>query len=211
METLKEYYSYENDLDGVTELFENLSRELKIIHSNNMVVPNLNSNEIVFGESMLYKTIKRSDNFELEKRNNILSLAKIITGIYLSSGTEFKDFSQVKDEWFIENFDNIFSTINYPNFDKEYFESIFLEGQNTYYSDYIDRKRQSESLDGKSNVQGYRKVLRNAGSNLYEDLSDIDSNIRDKNANLQTAFNPLLIGLSLTIITVLFIMFILVN
>ena len=75
-----------------------------------------------------------------------------------------------------------------------------------YYCDYLDRKRQSDSLQGKSNVVGYKKVLRNAGSILYEDLSDEESNIKEKNANIQTAFNPLLVIASLAIITILLIM-----
>lgn len=211
METLREVYSYDNNLDEVVDVFEKISRELKIIHSNKMIVPDLNSKEIYFGESMFFKNIRQSDGFEAEKRKNILSLAKIMIGIYLSSGTGFKDFSLVNDEWFVDNLDTIFDTIKYEDFDKEYFSSIFLDGKNYYYSDYLDRKRQSEALQGNNNIHGFTKVLRNAGSNLYEDLSDIENEeeVKEKNANIQISFNPLLIGISIAIITVLLIMFVL--
>ncbi len=211
METLKDSLLYEQDLDLVPEMFEKMFRELKIIHSNGMIVPNINSEEIVFGGSMLFKTIKQPTNFDEQKRKNILSLSKIMIGTYLSLETGFRDFSAVDDKWFIDNFETIFNTMNYKDFDKEYFESVFLDGKNYYYSDYLDRKRQGESLQGNSNIQGYKKVLRTAGSSLYEDLSDEEITVKEKNANLQTAFNPLLIGISVALITVLTIMLILVN
>lgn len=211
METLKDSMQYEHDFDDIPELYEKLFRELKVIHSNNMVVPEINSEEIIFGKSMMFKSIKKPSNFEVEKRNNILSLSKLMIGSYLSLGTGFKDFSSVDNEWFKDNIDNIFSTMNYEDFDKEYFEVVFLEGKNYYYSDYLDRKRQGETLQGNRNVQGYKKVLRTAGSNLYEDLSDEEDIIKEKNANMQTAFNPLLIAASIAIIAVLVIMIVLIN
>ena len=212
--TLKFAYSDDNNIDDVTEVFEAIFRELKIIHSNNHVVHNLDSNKIYFGKSTFFSEndYGTSYNFEAEKRENILSLAKIMIGIYLSNKNGFRDYSEVNTEWFVNNFDTIFEVFNYPDFDKEYFSSIFLEGKDYYYSDYLDGKRQSEALQGNSNIHGYTKVLRNAGSSLYEDLSEIDNSIiKEKNANIQTTFNPLLIGISIAIITLLFIMFVLVN
>ena len=210
MNTLRAYYTYEQEFDSISELYENLSRQLKIIHSNNMVVSDITSDEIYLGDSMAFKPVKDLENFEVKKRENILSFAKLMIGTYLSLKTGFKDFSHVEDQWFIDNFDSIFSAINEENFDKEYFELIFKEGKNYYYSDYLDRKRQSESLEGKSNIQGYKKVLRTAGSELYQNLED-EIEIKEKNANIHISFNPLLIGISLTIITILLIMLALVN
>ena len=209
MESLKTYFSYENDFDDVSELYENLSRQLKIIHSNNMIVPNMNSDEITLGDSIAFKA-EKSNDFEAKKRENIVSFAKLMIGTYLSKSTGFKDFSNVDDNWFISNFDSIFDAINEENFDKEYFSSVLLEGKNYYYSDYLDRKRQSESLEGKSNIQGYRKVLRTAGSELYQNLDD-EIEIQEKSANMHISFNPLLIGVSVAIIAVLTIMLILIN
>ena len=209
METLRTHFSYENDLDSASELFENLSRQLKIIHSNNMVVPSVNSDEIYLGESMAFKPV-HTDDFQIIKRQNIVSFSKLMIGTYLSIKTGFKDFSNVDDQWFVDNFDSIFQTINEENFDREYFSSVLLEGKDYYYSDYLDRKRQSESLEGKSNIQGYKKVLRTAGSELYQNLED-EIEIKEKNANIKVTFNPLLIGISLAIITILLIMLALVK
>ena len=215
MGTLKDYFSYELDSEELSSVFEDLSRQLKIIHSNNMVVPDLTSNEIIFNQKLSFKTIEPSNNFEAEKRNNIIAFAKIIIGSYLSIGTGFIDFSLVDNSWFIENFDTIFSTVHEENFDEEYFRSVFLEGKNYYYSDYLDRKKQSEALQGKSNIQGYRKVLRNAGSSLYEEMSgeyeDNEDEIKEKNANLKVLFNPMLIGIMFVIITFVLIIISLMN
>lgn len=210
METLRTYFSYENDIDNVSELFENLSRQLKVIHANNMVVPNINSDETYLGESMAFRTVKAGEDFQAKKRQNIISFSKLMIGTYLSLKSGFKDFSNVDDSWFLDNFDTIFQTINEENFDKDYFYSVLKEGKDYYYSDYLDRKRQSESLEGKSNIQGYRKVLRTAGSELYQELDD-EIEIKEKNANIKITFNPLLIGISLAIITILLIMLALVN
>ena len=81
--TLKFAYSDDNNIDDVTEVFEAIFRELKIIHSNNMVVHNLDSNKIYFGKSTFFSEndYGTSYNFEAEKRENILSLAKIMIGM----------------------------------------------------------------------------------------------------------------------------------
>ena len=210
METLRTHFSYENDLDNVSELFENLSKQLKIIHSNNMAVSQVNSDEIFLGESMAFKPIKESGDFQAKKRQNIVSFSKLMIGTYLSLKTGFKDFSNVDDQWFIDNFDDIFNTINEKDFDRDYFSSVLLEGNDYYYSDYLNRKRQSESLEGKQNIHEYRKVLRTAGSELYQDL-DEEEDIKEKAGNIQITFNPLLIGISIAIITVLLIMYALVK
>ena len=206
METLREHFSYEKDYDELPELFESLSRQLKIIHNNNMIIPKLNSDVIIMGDSMAYKPIRQDEDNPNEKRRNLLDLNKLMIGTYMSLESGFKDFSQVDDSWFLENLDGIFDSLHYNDFDKEYFSSVFLEGNDDYYCDYLDRKRQSESLQGKSNVVSYKKVLRNAGSNLYEDLSEEESNIKEKNANIHAEFNPLLVIVSLAILTILLIM-----
>ena len=209
METLKDYFSYENDIDEVSNVFEDLSRQLKIIHSKDMYIPNLSSEEIMIDSDVSFDNMTFSESIDVDKRKNILSLAKIMIGTYLSMNTGFKDFSSVDDKWFIDNLDSIFDTINVENFDKDYFSSIFLEGNNMYYSEYLDKKRQGEKLQGTSNVQGYRKVLRNAGSSLYQEMDD-QIDIKEKAANIQTNFNPLLIGFSLAVITVLVIAVVLI-
>lgn len=212
METLNDFFLYENDLDSVSEIYEELSRQLKIIHSNNMIVNNINSKSITYDDNLNFEDISSPSNFEADKRNNIISLAKMMIGTYLSLGTGFKDFSSVDDSWFTDNLDNIFETIVIKDFDKEYFESIFVDGNNYYYSDYLDRKRQSESLQGNSNIQAYKKVLRNAGSSLYEEMEEQEEITNSKNsANIHVSFNPLLIALSIAVVTIIIMMIVLIN
>ncbi len=211
METLKSYFLYEKNTDGVSEIYENLSRQLKAVHARETVVANMNSDEIVLDETPAFHP-EMPFNYPVEKRYNIKALAKMMIGTYLSLGTGFKDFSSVDDSWFIDNLDTIFDTIHEENFDKEYFASVFLEGKDDYYSDYLDRKRQAAALQGKSNEKGFVKELKTAASALYEDLSNQEENTNEKTAaNMQIAFNPLLIGISLAIVSILFIMLALVN
>ena len=140
-------------------------------------------------------------------RHYIVNVSNVYNHMYFRK--HFKDIYDiwVKDKknhyWIFKDTTDYFveTTNPYDNFDKEYFYSVFFEGKDDYYSDYLDRKKQSESLQGKSNLQEFRKVLRTAGSSLYEDQEEQE--VKEKNANIQIAFNPLLIGLSLTILSIL--------
>ena len=77
---------------------------------------------------------------------------------------------------------------------------------------YRDRWKSGCSSHWKSNEKGFVKELKTAASALYEDLSDQEENTNEKTAaNIQIAFNPLLIGISLAIVSILFIMLALVN
>ena len=205
---LEELFLYDKDVD-LSEIYENLSRQLKVMHSNNIVVKNMNSYNIMYDKDISFNEYGQSDNFEKEKQDNIVTLSKIMLGFLLSKNNTFRDYSNINTEWFIDNFDNIFSIINEENFDKEYFHSVLIDKESTYYSDYLDYKRNKEELSGKSNVQGYKKVLKTAASSLYSDDSYEDNNdIKDKSAMISTAFNPILIS-GIIIILFIFITFIL--
>ena len=70
METLREHFSYEREFDELPELFESLSRQLRIIHNNNMIIPRLNSDEIIMGGAMSYNPVRQeNDNPEIKRRN----------------------------------------------------------------------------------------------------------------------------------------------
>ena len=47
METLKEYFLSNNDYSNLPNIFSNLSKQLKIIHDNGMVIPLLNSDLVI--------------------------------------------------------------------------------------------------------------------------------------------------------------------
>lgn len=213
METLSQYFLYNNDYANVKNIFVNLSRQLKIIHEHEMIIPNLNSESIVVDDDFSFSKMEESDNFSLDQRRNMVSFAKMILGTYLSLSTGFKDFSNVNDEWFINNIDDICSSITDENFDSQYFKSVFLEGNNDYYSDYVDKKNQEESLSSKSNVQGYKKVLTNAASKLYQEqvFDEDDLDIDQKKAAINSIFYPLLLGGALLFTLTLLIIFKIIN
>lgn len=207
---IKDYVTYEDV--NISSLFDILSKQLKIVHNNNYVVNNLNCDGIYVNDNMSFKNIRPASNYEKEKRENIIALSKIMIGTVLSKGTTFRDFSSVDNDWFTNNFDSIFSVINEEDFDKDYFYSVFFEGQNMYYSDYLNEKKKKEELSGRENVNSYRKVLRTAASSLYEDLSDDNTNVQEKSALISTSFNPiLLISISAVIFLIITIFILLIN
>ena len=206
---LGEYFSYNDENTDISSIFEELSRQLKIIHSHEMVVPNLSSKSISCDDDYRFVDIDEPYNFELQKKENIRSLAKLMLGTYLSIGNGFKDFSFVDDEWFSKNITDILKSISTDNFYDDYFESVFVDGNNEYYSDFIDRKRQDEDLNHRSNINGFKKVLRTAASSLYEEEEYQENDIQ-KNASINSIFYPLLIGSSL-LITLLIVLLIKIN
>jgi len=207
---LNEYVMYEN-ID-VSSFFDNISKKLKTIHNNGLIVRNLNCNQIRIDDDLSFENIGESQNFEQEKRENLITLSKIMIGLVLSTGNTFRDFSYVDDDWFIKNFDNIFSVININDFDKEYFNSLYFEGKDMYYCDYLAEKKKQEELAGRENVNSYRKVLRTAASSLYQDMSEEDiSDIQEKSALISTSFNPILLISISAIILILTIFLLLIN
>lgn len=203
MDTLKSYFMYENDTSNISDIFNNLSKQLKIIHSHGMVVPNLSSESIVVDEdyNLSFDNMEYAEDndFVSQKRRNIVDLAKIILGAYLSLETGFRDFSTVDDEWFAKNVDGINEAIIAEGFEKDYYIELF-SGSNEYYSDYLDRMKQMNNLSGSQNVNSYKKVLRTAASSLYEDASEeVPEVVESKTASISAYFYPILVGLSLLV------------
>ena len=197
METLNQYFAYSDDYSNINNIYINLSRQLKIIHEHSMVVPNLTGESVVYDEDFSFTAMEPSDNFEVDKRQNIVSLGKIMLGAYLSLSTGYRDFSGVDDEWFSSNIDSICSSITSDEFESQYYIDVFSNGSNDYYCDYVDRVKQNESLGAQSNVQGFKKVLKTAASSLYQEQvfdEEDDLSIERKSASLNTIFYPLLIG-----------------
>jgi hypothetical protein len=215
METLNQYFTYENDYSSLNDIFINLSRKLKFIHEDNMIIPRLNGDSILYDDGTFSFTDQEStDNVVVGKRKNIISLAKIMLGAYLSLSTGFKDFSNVDDAWFLENLEDICSSITSEDFERDYFRELLLEGKDEYYSDYYDRKKQNESLSERSNVQGYKKVLKTAASSLYEEQvfdEEDDLNIEKKTASINIMYFPILIGGLITFGVFLYLMINLIN
>ena len=220
METLKEKFIYEFNPDNLADMFEKLFRKLHAIHFDGKYIPNLSMANIAFDDNNNVHLVNATpiENVKEIKGQNIRALAKIMIGCYLSQGTLFNDLSYTDDSWFVDNLDTIFQCINYPSVDKEYFYSIFVDKKDEYYSDYLNNKREHNSLAGLQE-KGFVKTLKTAASMLYNDNSkELEQDIQQKDetnwkmsAKLHTAFNPLLIGVSIATIAVITIMAILLN
>ena len=217
MPTLREHFTYDSDVDlnKVPQDFKVLSDKLEIIHSRHAVVRPLNSDTIDYG-NLEFETIAKPINFEQEKEGNIVSLGKIMVGCYVSNQTGFRDFSDVKDDWFRANNDDVFEVFHYKDFDKEYFGPLF-EGNIVYFSDYIDKKRQAEQLSGLSKSNNKVKMLHNPNipteyyANSDDSITYVEKNKSDIAARLHMVFNPLLIGISIAAISIIVTMIILLS
>lgn len=209
METLNQYFAYYDDdeYSHVNEIFSSISREMKKIHEQGMYIPNLSGDSIVCNDdySFSFTEMAESDNIELDKRKNIIAIGKMLVGAYLSLPLGYNDYSLMPDEFFTKETDNICSSISSDKFNSEYIISLFSEGSNEYYSDYLDRKKQNESLNSSSNVRGFAKVLSNAASSLYQEqvFDEEDLSVEQRKASLNVIFYPLLIGCALILTVVL--------
>lgn len=210
METLNQYFSYNKDYNDMINAYRVLYKKMKIIHDNGMQVPYIDSNHILYDGSFSFDSMVLSQNIEVGRRENLLSLTKLFLGTYLSLSTEFRDFSQVDDEWVSTNLNSINDSITEEYYPKEYFSSVLLNGENLYYSDYLDKIEKENSYNTISNKNSYKKVLTNVGSSLYQDNSmnmDIDnevSSIEKKSAFINIMFYPVLI---ISVLLVCFILY----
>lgn len=205
MESLKEKFLYEYNPDILSSMFEMLFEQLKDTHLKNDYIPDLNMGNIVFDKGVKLDNKIKSDNIEEDKGQNIRALAKIMIGCYLSQGVYFNDLSHIDDSWFEEHLSEIFKCVNYEDFDEEYFRSVLIDKKNYYYSDYLKRKRQKKQLEGADVSE-----IHESGIRLTKNNGAASKSI-DEDAKLQALFNPLLIGFSIAIISVIILMVILLN
>ena len=210
MELLRDRLLYDYNPENFPRMFSGLFDELKSLHFQGKYVPWLNINSIAINDDnkAYFVNSVKSDNVSEDSKKNIKALAKIMIGCYMRQGTNLNDLSITEDEWFKKNLNTIFSCIVYEDFDKEYFQSV-LDGNSTYYSDYLREKRQAEQLNGAMSY-GHSKVLSNGKNMLPKDGQT--TNRQDRiGANMSVAFNPLLIGMTIAILAVITIMAILLN
>ncbi len=200
METLKDYFSYEMDSSNIDGVIENLSRQMKIIHEHGLVIPSLSCDSVSFDNNFSFESMSKPINFEVEKKENIIALCKIMIGAYISIGSGFRDFSSLDSKWFSDNIGDICSSVAMSDYNTEYLSSIFLSGGDEYYSDFLDKYRQRERLSSRGSVQTYTKALRNAASEFYQDQSLLPPESiseEKKNASINIIFYPLLVGSTL--------------
>ncbi len=212
MQTLTDYFSYNNDYTEVGKVFYNLSKKMKEAHNNGMAILYFSSNNIIYDNGFKFAYQDNFNNYNVEKRENSLSFAKLMLGTYLSLSTGFKDFSNVSTEWFQLNLNDICSSVNQGNDFYNYFNNVFNLGSDEYYCDYLDKKMQERRLDGASNTNSYRKVLSNAASAFYEQSDEEENSdlfdYNNKTALINKLFYPSLLFCSLIIIVSILYLFI---
>ena len=202
METLEQYFSYCKDCD-ISFIFYQLYKKMKIIHSNGMYVPLVDSTHVFYDGDFSFDSISLSDDIASDKKRNILSLTKLFLGTYLSLSTEFRDFSSVNTDWFCQNMNDIDSIITGDDFLPEYFHSVFLDNADNYYCDFIDEWKKNRNSPGLNH--GYKKVLSNSGSKFYQDQPEPikDVIVEKRAAFINYLFYPVLI-LSLVLLGFVF-------
>ena len=130
------------DVD-INDTFLSLYKRLKIINSNGLSVVNLDANHIKMNKEGSfdfeghYVLTDRGDN------SNLIDLTKMFLGSFYNKGTSFKDLSHHSLDRIKDNLDEISSTINDTEYDREYFERVF-DGEIIYYQDYLEKKKENK-------------------------------------------------------------------
>ena len=85
-ETLRQYLTYNKDVNLIENVFINLDRQLKYLHQNGYCVSELNSDTIVLESdkyssnqnqgTFMFTSIARTNNINGDFTNNILDLSK---------------------------------------------------------------------------------------------------------------------------------------
>lgn len=194
-ETLRQYLTYNKDINLIENVFVNLDRQLKYLHQNGYYVSELNSDTIVFESdkyssnqnqgTFMFTSIAKSNNSNVDFTNNILDLSKLAIGAYISTENGFCDYSRLSTDYIKKYFKEI--SIYLPN--SEYFSNVLIDNNFDYYNDYI----QMSSGNSRSNSMQKTKV--NEYGKMY--VSE------DNAAFIQIVFYPVIIISIITIIAVL--------
>ncbi len=195
-ETLRQYLTYNKDINEIDQIFRNLDSQLKYLHAHGYYVNELNSDTILLEKNkidsssnysvFMFSTIAKSQNSKVDFPNNILSLSKLAIGAFLSFDNGFTDYSQLDTDYIKKYFKEI--AIYIPN--NEYFANVILNGDTSrYYSDYTNQVG--------SNSKG--KAVQKAKATEYGKMYSND----DEAAFVQIVFYPVIIISIITIIAVL--------
>ena len=144
------------DQNEIDQIFLQLDKELKYLHSKNYYVYIINYNTIVKNDEEvptfleIYK-FNFSQNKQQIMDENIDDLNKTILGAYvynisIQSGlsipldyVNYVEISKHSPDYISSNFERIKMSI--PNYEeKELFYSNYIQGELSYYSDYISEK-----------------------------------------------------------------------
>ena len=194
-ETLRQFLTYNKDINEVEEIFINLNEQLKRLHQSGYCVGELNSDTITLQDdnysfpnqqkNFVFESIVKSHNKANDIRDNIVDLSKLAIGAYMSVEHGFCDYTALSTEYIKKNFNDISYFL--PN--SNYFSSVIIDDMCFYYSDYI----QLESGNKRSN--NYQKTKANNYGKMYA--------YEDDAAFIQIVFYPVILISIITVFAVL--------
>ncbi|MBQ7104759.1 MAG: hypothetical protein IJN90_02765 [Bacilli bacterium] len=196
METLGQYFSYNNDPEKVQEVFISLDNQLKLIHSKGYSV-DINSSTIVYENGLGFSNFNKGLT-ESQRKANIEDLAKLAVGTYFSLPTgSFSDYTHLPNEYMRENFDIMEASILKSGESDNYYREVLVEGKVGYYSDYIETMRKNNPQSKNNN-----RVL------TYSTPEGKAMSKRDDAAFIDLAFYPILITITIILAYIVYILFI---
>lgn len=153
-ETLRQYLTYNKQINEIAQIFYNLDSQLKYLHSKGYCVGELNSDSILLETNknsspnnqslFIFSSIVRVQNAEQDFSRNIIDLSKLAVGAFISIENGFCDYTNLDSSYIRKYFDEM--AIYVPNAD--YFRNVIIDNDTTmYYSDFVNPKNSI----GKSN------------------------------------------------------------
>lgn len=199
-ETLRQYLTYNRDINEVSNICYNLDRQLKYLHSQHYYVSKLNSDNILCENNasssgyttFTFSSIAKCHDVNQNIHDNIVDLAKLAIGIYISLENGFCDYTALDISQIRGSFDDIKTFI--PNSD--YYEKVIVDDDTSmYYSDYLHR------LSSSSKTNAIQKVKATNQGKIYgyDDIEDA--------AFIRIIFYPVMIVSFITVAILLYVIF----
>lgn len=166
-ESLRQYLSYNKDMEEINRIFINLDHQMKYLHQRGYCIGELNSDTIVLENErdnekvFSFSSIVRSNDPTSDYSSNIMDLTKLAMGAFLSGENGFCDYSQLSTDYIRKYFGEIKPFL--PN--KDYFEDVIMSPfASSYYSDYVvnmDLGRARSNSIQKTKATQYGKMYTN--------------------------------------------------
>ena len=162
------YLMYENDKSKILEAIYILDAQMKELHLNNMYLPIINAENILYNadNTFSFKNISKIpyDKNECVK-SNIIKFSHFSLGVYASLAvdkTSFADYTKLNNDFIYQNYPILREMIPYG---KEYYDNIVVDQNYSYYSDFLDSKAKNEASSSLSN----KLVKATAAGKVYSD------------------------------------------
>lgn len=195
-ESLRQYLTYNKDVDSINNIFISLYDQMKYLHQNGFYISELNSDTIFWEEEnelkngqqpeFTFTAISRSKNETNDFSKNILDLTKLAVGAFISVENGFCDYTKMSTEY-IKRY---LSDISYYLPNSDYFENVLQNGNtNEYYSDFLKKGQNA----GKNNA-----IVKTKATEYGKMYSSYD-----EAAFIRIVFYPVIIISIITVVAVL--------